>query len=785
MHTNDIPFTILVNDVDSAFYKKLSRVCEKLSITLLSEPEMGSFLSILKTVPCHLVFLVLNEDISFSFINMNLSQIPQGLRPALIAVEEVQTLKPQYFTYVDGIVSTADPYDQLLLVVQSVKKTVELKFAHKYLNEEFRQLQERLVTERNQLLLATENLEKKVMESKTMYEAAKIINSTLNLDKALGLIIQILSGLLQANTISVMLLDPVTKELIVKAAKHKENIIGQRVKVGEGVSGHVAEEGRPFIVPNIELSDEFIASDERHYESNSFMCVPLKDKEEVIGVLNVTDKIGAEHFSQNDVHILLEMATQISMAVKNANLYSAVENLALKDGLTKLYNRHFFQKSIAEELMKAKVNEYHLSVAMLDIDFFKAINDTYGHQIGDVVLKKVAAIMESTLRKSDIACRYGGEEMIGILVGANGQDAFKIAEKVRKRIEAMDLYAVLLKAKDGEFKHMLVERDVEGDFSCLLFPLITSGDAENSAVERMWVESIWLKKISRDIHNQKIGLEGDKKMKISKVKITGSIGIASFPDDFGRSTMGGALLESTEEKDLLIYMSDKALYRAKKNGRNRVLMYRGVQGTGSVGSQKEQEKEALKEVMGQLKAFDEMTYLHSLRVSKIVEILARGMKLPEEDIALVMSGAMLHDVGKMQVSTEVLRKPDRLTPEEFAEMKTHTTKGAELIEKYPALHKYINAIRHHHEKWEGGGYPEGISGTRIPMEARVISVADSYDAMTSERHYRKLTPNDETHARSELEKNKEVMYDPAVVDVFVQYYDEICLIKELPLDTPV
>ena len=106
---------------------------------------------------------------------MNLSQIPQGLRPALIAVEEVQTLKPQYFTYVDGIVSTADPYDQLLLVVQSVKKTVELKFAHKYLNEEFRQLQERLVTERNQLLLATENLEKKSWNPKPCTKRLKLL----------------------------------------------------------------------------------------------------------------------------------------------------------------------------------------------------------------------------------------------------------------------------------------------------------------------------------------------------------------------------------------------------------------------------------------------------------------------------------------------------------------------------------------------------------------------------------------------------------------------------------
>jgi putative nucleotidyltransferase with HDIG domain len=404
---------------------------------------------------------------------------------------------------------------------------------------------------------------------------------------------------------------------------------------------------------------------------------------------------------------------------------------------------------------------------MLDIDFFKSFNDTYGHQVGDEVLKKISSILKSSVRKTDVAARYGGEELISILIGAESKEAFDVAEKVRTRIENSQLYAVPVKCED-EQKHIVAEK-VNDKINILLFPF---SDDNTSSLRKHWENLI--EGAIKNPHTR-----SDKDFNIIKLKINASIGVSSFPEDFGLSSKGASILESTNEQDLLIYMADKALYKAKKFGRNRVLTYKGVQEATALGMNKELELETIKKLLLQLKEKDDVTYKHSLRVGKIAEIIAQKMGLNKEEFRLAKYGGFLHDVGKMFIDKNILCKPTDLNEEEYKMIQQHTLKGIGILDQYPVLYKYINAVKLHHEHIDGSGYPEKVSSTRIPIEARVIAVADSFDAMTQYRYYHpKMTLEEINSAIEQIKSQADLLYDKTVIDAFMAEIEKIKTVNE-------
>jgi putative nucleotidyltransferase with HDIG domain len=139
-------------------------------------------------------------------------------------------------------------------------------------------------------------------------------------------------------------------------------------------------------------------------------------------------------------------------------------------------------------------------------------------------------------------------------------------------------------------------------------------------------------------------------------------------------------------------------------------------------------------------AKDPYTRGHSERVARYSVMIARHMDLTPEEVRTVRLGALLHDVGKIGIDDRILRKPTALTAEEFEVMKTHPVKGAVIMGQIPQLKEVVPGIRHHHEKWAGGGYPDGLAGESIPRIARIIAVADTFDAMTTTRPYQKAMP---------------------------------------------
>jgi putative nucleotidyltransferase with HDIG domain len=172
---------------------------------------------------------------------------------------------------------------------------------------------------------------------------------------------------------------------------------------------------------------------------------------------------------------------------------------------------------------------------------------------------------------------------------------------------------------------------------------------------------------------------------------------------------------------------------------------------------------------------DEYTGGHTLRVSTYSLLLAEKLNLPPKDIDLIRIGTPLHDIGKIGIDDAILRKPDRLTPEEFEVMKTHTVKGADIVSTVPDLHPIIPIVRSHHERWDGQGYPDGLGGEAISPLARVVALADCFDAMTSDRPYRKGMPP--AVAFAEIEKQVGRQFDPTFAAAFLDIKD--ALMKEM------
>ncbi|MGC8763428.1 MAG: HD domain-containing phosphohydrolase [Acidobacteriota bacterium] len=174
--------------------------------------------------------------------------------------------------------------------------------------------------------------------------------------------------------------------------------------------------------------------------------------------------------------------------------------------------------------------------------------------------------------------------------------------------------------------------------------------------------------------------------------------------------------------------------------------------------------DSIRAIANALDAKDPYTRGHSERVSAYSMIVGREFGLDERSLRIMEISSLLHDVGKIGIEDRILRKPGALTAEEFEVMKTHPSKGAQILGSIPQMREIIPGIRHHHEKWSGGGYPDGLKGEAIPLLARIIGVADAFDAMTTNRPYQKaMTP---VQAANRINELQTVVYDPAVVSAF-------------------
>ena len=376
-----------------------------------------------------------------------------------------------------------------------------------------------------------------------------------------------------------------------------------------------------------------------------------------------------------------------------------VEARATHDRLTGIPNRETLLTILGAEVERSARHSKPLSVAFIDIDRFKPINDTHGHASGDAVLRQVARLVSDGVRVNDTFGRYGGEEFMLILPETLPEDAVRLAEELRR----------------------LVQQE----------PLRIPGGGT--------------------------------------VKITISLGIAGGH---------GAELQI----DMLVDRADAAMYAAKSLGRNRTYLYRELdEGAPVRRAPISNERRLQATAIGQW-ASDTATQAlasvlapqpnHRGRPSDMIASLATGigieLGLPAEEIERIRIAALLHDLGKIAVPEEILDKPTALTDAEWQAIGEHPRIGQVILEQASNLREAIPVVLHHHERFNGGGYPHGLKGNEIPLGARIVAVADAYHAMVHERPYSAALSHDE--AVAELEKHAGTQFDPDIVAKFRSIY---------------
>ncbi len=242
----------------------------------------------------------------------------------------------------------------------------------------------------------------------------------------------------------------------------------------------------------------------------------------------------------------------------------------------------------------------------------------------------------------------------------------------------------------------------------------------------------------------------------ASIQLTVSVGISCFPTN-------------AVNRDDLLRQADYALYSAKRTKNNAVL-YSSV--LDEIFPDEDNSAiSTIKTLNIVINAKDHYTFKHSERVVYYSETLAKHLGMPEEDIKFLRYGAFLHDIGKIKIDMSILLKPGKLTEKEYELIKQHPLTGADIVRNIPSLEKAIPVILYHHERYDGKGYPRGLKGEDIPLLGRIAAIADSFDAMTTERPYKEALTYEE--AVLELKRNAGTQFDPLLVEEFIKCVKEL------------
>ena len=400
------------------------------------------------------------------------------------------------------------------------------------------------------------------------------------------------------------------------------------------------------------------------------------------------------------------VAQQQELLSEVDRLYREQAQAAVTDAITSLPNHRAVMSRLDEELSHCQRGNHICSVLFIDIDHFKQVNDTWGHRAGDMILREVASRLRNTLRLEDFIGRYGGEEFAIVLTDTDISAVSPAAERLRIAVNEEPYY--------------------------------------------------W---------------ESDTTSAIVPIPITASIGAAIYG-------LHGVTREA------LIEHADQAMYLAKHSGRNCVCIADvDLEARKSAATEKAWQAEegshiiqntfpvqTVQALTAVASAHDRGTDEHAHRMLTLAAATARQMQRPEEEMHLLQLAALLHDIGKIGIPDAILHKPGPLNEEEWAVMRRHPEIGRQILAQVGGVFQHLaEIVVAHHERWDGKGYPRGIAGEDIPMSARILTVVDSYDAMTSRRVYRE--PLSMEQAKTELLRCSGTQYDPEVVEAFLRILD--------------
>lgn len=579
------------------------------------------------------------------------------------------------------------------------------------------------------------------------------------------------------------------------------------------------------------------------------MTIPLLVHSEVHGILLLGAAEG-DRIAAMDVSFVYHIANVLSSVLAAV---TRIRQMAAHDSLTGLFNREYFDEQAERAWQLARRYGHSMAVAIMDVDYFKVVNDTHGHLVGDQVLREFADILKAAARGSDVVARYGGDEFVVMLPQADLASGLTLVNRIRSMVENKVFCADSLGLK--------LTTSIGLATSVGVSPVASSSDILSLADKGLYVakregrnrvclgtsEQVKDEKLpeapqgqgANEARQPKILVVDDDELILKTLRVilsgTGyAVEVISSPKDAlmkvqreaggydvavidlnmpevgglellaalrqadgflmpvvmtGYATKENAVqslrhgafefIEKPVMADELLAAIEKALDHRRlkmENERYRLRLEEMVRQKSAdlikaLEDLKHTHEFTLQAMARMLDEREHATGLHSSRVRELSFVLGKSMSLHRKELEVLAQGALLHDIGKVSIPDRILLKEGPLTVEEREIMKTHPEVGYNILRTSHYMKDVAELVYSHQERYDGGGYPRGLKGDAICLGARIFAVIDAYDAMRSDRPYRKALSK--SMARNEILRCSGTYFDPAVVDAFVRHQDEL------------
>ena len=411
--------------------------------------------------------------------------------------------------------------------------------------------------------------------------------------------------------------------------------------------------------------------------------VPLHKNEGNFGcVIVASDR---QETTDTEANFLSLFANQIELAITVAGLFEEVKKQAVTDPLTSLYNRRYFEENIVKEAERSLRLKQPFSLVSLDLDYLKRINDTYGHQYGDLAIKTISNVLKREARSIDIPARIGGEEFNVLLPGVDSTGALIAAERIRKSIENQVIDTI---------------GGVTASIGVATF--LEHSDRIDELTEL-----------------------ADQAMYKAKINGRNQVQLAVVHDNTNwQQTAIETFMDIIAKKripiDESVYKSiNQKLEKIKKDSNNA--------------------NDTIYSIVDMISQTYNHMYKTGTTKSKLLlaVLLAKKLDIPTEEIDKLKLAILLYDIGNIKIPENILNKKEPLTEDEKNIIKQHPIIAArEILKPISTIQDIIPIIESHHENWDGQGYPENKSGMEIPVTSQIILLVDSFYAMTQDRPYR-------------------------------------------------